>query len=325
MTLGFPRPRILIVDDSPNEIAILNEVLKGDYEVMFATNGEDALRIVNSEVSPDLILLDIVMPGMDGYEICERIKSLDLGRTIPVIFVTVKSDEDFETRGFELGAVDYVTKPFSLPVVKARVKTHLELKRQRDVLEDLSSVDGLTGVANRRRFDHVLNLEWRRALRNGSLVSLVMVDIDFFKPYNDRYGHMAGDDCLKRVAIELQGALSRAEDFLARYGGEEFAVILPGTDCHGASVVAERLRARVAEVNIRHEHSQAADRVTVSVGTATGSPSCTDTPSELLEAADKMLYEAKVTGRNRCRSVDLRSGSHHSLPGDGTCRSESLS
>ncbi len=306
MTLGFPRPRILIVDDSSNEIAILNEALKADYDVVFATNGEDALRTVNSEAPPDLILLDIVMPGMDGYEVCERLKSLEAGRTIPVIFVTVKNDEDFETKGFEMGAVDYVTKPFSLPAVKARVKTHLELKRQRDVLENLSSVDGLTGVANRRHFDEVLDTEWRRALRNGNVVSLVMVDIDFFKSYNDRYGHMAGDDCLKRVAGELQQALSRAEDFLARYGGEEFSVILPGTDGPGAAVVAERLRERVAAVNIRHEGSQVADRVTVSVGSATSHPTCSDSPSELLEAADKMLYEAKLSGRNRCVSVDLR-------------------
>lgn len=211
-------PKLLIVDDAPINIQLLNDVLKDDVRVFFATNGSDALKIASTTI-PDLILLDIMMPEMDGYEVCRKLKTDPLLRDIPVIFITAKSQQEDEATGLELGAVDYITKPFSPGIVRLRVRNHLELKRQRDLLGRLSFLDGLTGLPNRRGFDEFLSREWRRAVRNKSHISIVMIDIDKFKDYNDSYGHLAGDDCLKKVAAILENSLDRAADFVARYGG----------------------------------------------------------------------------------------------------------
>lgn len=305
MIFTHPRQKILIVDDAPSDIKILREALKSDYEIAFATNGPDALGVARSGEPPDLVLLDLMMPGMDGYELCERLKADEKTRGISVVFLTVRNEERFETKGFRLGAIDYITKPFSLQVVRARVRTHLESKRQRDLLENLSSVDELTGIANRRRFDVILSLEWRRAVRRTAPLSLALVDIDHFKSYNDNYGHIAGDDCLSAVAKALAGSLDRAGDVVARYGGEEFAVVLPDTDVSGAGEVGERLRGSIEKLNIHHSHSPVADRVTISLGTASTVPSKDVSPQTLTEAADNMLYEAKREGRNRVRSTTL--------------------
>ncbi len=305
MIFTHPRQKILIVDDAPSDIKILREGLKSDYEIAFAINGDDALKVVRSGEPPDLVLLDLMMPGMDGYELCERLKSDDKTRGISVVFLTVRNEERFETQGFQVGAIDYITKPFSLQVVKARVRTHLESKRQRDLLENLSSIDELTGIANRRRFDVILSLEWRRAVRRAVPLALVLVDIDYFKAFNDTYGHPAGDDCLRTVARALAASLERAGDVVARYGGEEFAVVLPDTDSQRAGDVGERLRAAVDSLNIRHSDSPVADRVTISLGAASTFPQNEVSPQSLTEAADNMLYEAKKEGRNRVRSVTL--------------------
>ena len=194
---------------------------------LFATNGKEALRIAGSDRPPDLILLDVMMPQLDGYEICRRLKSEESTQNIPVIFVTVRDAVEDEARGLELGAIDYVTKPFNMPIVRARVRNHIELKRRGDDLEALSCLDGLTSIPNRRRFDEVLALEWRRSLRAETWLSLMMMDIDQFKAYNDHYGHPAGDSCIKQVARAIAGCLTRAGDFVARYGGEEFCAVLP--------------------------------------------------------------------------------------------------
>ena len=198
MNDGFKKQTVLIVDDAPANIKILGEVFKGSYKVRIATTGPKGLDIAMSPNPPDLILLDIVMPDMDGYEVCRRLKASKRTQNIPVIFITGKSEEADETMGLELGAVDYITKPFSLPIVKARVKTHMELKRHRDILENLSALDGLTGIPNRRRFDEFFEREWLRALREPALLSMIIIDIDFFKAFNDNYGHQAGDEVLCR-------------------------------------------------------------------------------------------------------------------------------
>ncbi len=302
------KQKILITDDIPANITVLGEVLREEYEIIIATNGEKALEIAASEDSPDLILLDIMMPGMDGYEVCRRLKEDEKTIGIPVIFITAKNEIDDETRGLDLGAVDYITKPFQIPIVKARVRTHLELKRKNDILENIAALDGLTGIPNRRQFDETVQREWLRCLRQGVPLSLIMMDIDFFKKYNDAYGHTAGDECLRRVALALKSSVRRAADLMARYGGEEFAAILPDTHSEGAAFVAERIRSSVESEGIPHEYSEVADHVTLSVGAATKIPQMDSTASEIIEAADKMLYEAKDGGRNSVRSTDLSEG-----------------
>jgi diguanylate cyclase (GGDEF)-like protein len=296
------RSTILIVDDSPTTIEFLNSVLGSEYEVLFATNGIEGLDIATRAV-PDLILLDVIMPGIDGYELCARLKQDPKTRPIPVIFITAMSTDEDEARGLQAGAIDYIIKPISPPIVRARVSNHLELKKYRDLLENLSAMDGLTGIANRRKFGEHLDIEWRRAQRTMMRVSLIMVDIDDFKQYNDTYGHLAGDDCLRRVAGVLAELLRRPADICARYGGEEFACLLPGTEQADASRLAGVMKNGIYALAIPHATSRAADRVTISAGVATLMPLSTIQPSALIDMADKLLYQAKADGRNRVVSM----------------------
>ncbi|MBF0607392.1 MAG: diguanylate cyclase [Candidatus Magnetobacterium sp. LHC-1] len=294
------RAKILIVDDEKVNIDILVNLLKAHYTLVVAKCGDKAISLLESnEDKPDLILLDILMPGMDGYEVCRRIKENAQTKDIPVIFITLLSNVEEERYGFQLGAVDYITKPFSPPIVEARVKTHVELKRKRDLLEVMAREDVLTGIANRRKFDEFLDFTWNSAVRRQTQLSLVLIDIDFFKRFNDNYGHSAGDDCLREIALSLKAAMQRSLDLIARYGGEELACILPDTDGPGAMTVAKRLREVVCAMDIPHEHSDAADHVTISLGVTTMIPQCNSQPSALIEAADTALYMAKKTGRNR--------------------------
>ena len=296
---------VLIVDDSPANVKVLCRTLENDYQIKVASNGFEAFTIANSEDPPDLILLDVIMPEMSGFEVCSKLKQSQKTKNIPVIFVTGVSNESDETKGFNLGAVDYIAKPFSPPIVKARVKAHLELKRSRDILENLSTVDALTGIANRRRFDEYYNGEWKRSVREATQLSLIMMDIDFFKLYNDNYGHSSGDECLKRVAKCLDGLVHRASDLLARYGGEEFVCVLPKTNLRGTVQIAEKMRKRVEKLQIEHRHSTISDYVTISLGTATYLPNKQLGAEKLINEADKCLYSAKAEGRNRSKSIDL--------------------
>jgi diguanylate cyclase (GGDEF)-like protein len=291
--------RILIVDDVPDNIRVLSRMLVDDgHQVSAATNGRAALKLAAS-CAPDLILLDVMMPEMDGYQVCAALKADPLLRSIPVIFITALSDAEDETRGLALGAVDYIAKPFKEAIVRLRVRTHLELKRQRDILSQLSHLDGLTGIPNRRAFDERLDREWRRAVRAGEHLAAAMVDIDHFKEYNDAHGHLAGDDCLRRVAEALAAGLERAGDFIARYGGEEFICLLNGVDDQGTAVVAERLRADIESLRLPHGASPVSPWVTVSVGAASRRPTHETAPSEVVAAADLQLFTAKRLGRNR--------------------------
>ena len=298
------RPRILIVDDERINIDLLNALLKSDYKIMVATNGEQAIKAAATG-KPELILLDIVMPGIDGYEVCRRLKSMPATQSIPIIFITAMGDVENETRGFALGAVDYISKPFSSSVVKARVGVHMKLKRNGDLLENLASMDTLTEVPNRRAFDLARAQEWGRSLRDGLPISFAMIDVDKFKQFNDNYGHGAGDECLVRIARAINGCVQRPGDFLARYGGEEFAAIMVNTQADGAMRMAQRFHDAVAALQIPHAYSTAAPHVTISIGVATATPAPGITPEMLSEAADKMLYLAKDAGRSTTRVTQL--------------------
>ena len=243
------RPRVLIIDDVPNNIEVLGEALSQDYDVRFACSGQEGLTIAVAD-PPDVILLDVVMPEMDGFEVCRRLKDQDDLQNIPVIFVTARDAEEDQGIGLSLGAVDYITKPFNPALVRMRVRNHAESKRRADLLASLAMIDGLTHLPNRRRFDEQLELEWKRCQRDSLPLSLLLMDIDDFKGFNDRFGHGEGDSCLQRVAEALAKAAHRPTDLLARYGGEEFVALLPDTDALGAWQVGERLRLAIEKLNM---------------------------------------------------------------------------
>jgi diguanylate cyclase (GGDEF)-like protein len=294
------KPSVLIVDDQPANLMVLSKLLKEEYHVLVATNGPKALAIAAGQNPPVLMLLDIEMPEMDGYDVCRRLKADDRTSGIAVIFVSARDTVGDEEMGFRLGAVDYISKPFHPAIVRARVRNHIDLKIKTDLLEKLSKQDSLTDIPNRRNFEESLDREWRRAARTGRPLSLVMMDIDCFKSFNDHYGHGAGDECLRRVARILKSALSRPMDVVARYGGEEFVALLPDTDPSGARHVAENLRAAVQTAAIPHVHSNSAPVVTLSIGVATHGPDNPKTnASHLQQSADQALYMAKAQGRNQ--------------------------
>ena len=303
MKLPETQPKILIVDDEHLNIEVLCDVLEDDAELLFALNGETALQLVQEEM-PDIILLDVMMPDMDGYEVCRRLKENSATAHIPVIFVTALSQVADETKGLELGATDFITKPVSPPVVRARAKNHAELKRYRDFLTEIAFVDGLTQIPNRRRYDEFLDTEWRRAIRRETSLSMVLMDIDHFKQFNDTYGHLEGDRCLQDVAAALEKSLMRPADLAARYGGEEFACLLPETDMAGAMHLAEKLRDAVEQLKLPHKSSLTAAHVTISVGVASVIATAERASDDLFKLADKALYSAKETGRNKVVPAD---------------------
>ena len=291
--------KILVIDDDTIFTETIGILFDQELSVISAETGEEGIAIAQSEL-PDLILLDIRMPDMDGYETCRQLQANPETAAIPIIFLTIKNDSINEAMGLELGAIDYIAKPIVPQIIKARVKNHLTQKRQRDELENLSVIDALTGIANRRRLEEYLETEWRRAARNKYAISLMMIDIDNFKSFNDTYGHQAGDDCLRHVANAIAASPQRPSDLVARYGGEEFCVVLPDTPKDPALDMAERVRENVKNLAIVHSDSPEYEVVTVSVGVATAMP-----PDEkigykgLIKIADEHLYHAKESGRNR--------------------------
>lgn len=281
------------------------------FELAVARNGRDALRLVRRQ-PPDLVLLDIEMPGLDGLAVCRRLKDDPLTEEIPVVFLTSSTDQSIEERGLTAGAADFIAKPARGPVVVARLSNLVRMKQQAEQLRRQAQIDGLTGLANRRHFNQMLLQELRRAWRNRQPVSLLMIDVDHFKAYNDHYGHLGGDGALRRVGLALQGIARRPGDLACRYGGEEFAIVLPATDEPGACVVAKATLAAVNALGLPHAASSVAPHVTLSIGVATLQPQAwpddhntdfaqpqEDAIERLVGQADAALYEAKRQGRNQ--------------------------
>ena len=296
------RQSILVVDDNPLNAQALYHTFSADYQVFMATSGEAALDVCR-ERQPDLVLLDVMMPGLDGYQTCERLKADLTTRDIPVIFVTGQDDSAAEVRGLTAGAVDFIGKPFNPVIVRARARAHLAIKRQSDQLRELAYTDALTGVSNRRCFDLRVGNEFTRAQRSGTTLAVVMIDVDRFPQYNDHYGHQAGDDCLRLIAAALRGRMRRAGDTLARYGDTQFACILPGTSAAGALALAQELERRIRALTIPHAGSDVAAVCTVSLGVAATSP-VVQSLQDLLALADAELYRAKMNGHGRTSAHD---------------------
>lgn len=324
---------ILIVDDRPENLLTLEHLLENpELNIVRAGSGQEALaRLLDHDFA--LVLLDVQMPDMDGFETAELMRGNKRTRHIPIIFVTASHTEHKHIfRGYDSGAVDYLFKPLDPQMLFCKVRIFLEIHRQRHALQCktkeldariaelnllqaeleeknrqlqlLSSLDGLTGIPNRRQFDEMLNLEWNRMAREKTPLSLIILDVDHFKLFNDRYGHLAGDCCLCRVAAALAGMMRRPADMVARYGGEEFAAILPGTSAEGAQLVAESMRRTVAELAIEHSDSPVQSVVTVSLGVSTVIPIPGCIPADLIQAADQGLYQAKQEGRDRWIRTD---------------------
>lgn len=293
------KPRILIVDDERLNIDVLNGLLREQYTIMVAMSGDQALKAVRSKYRPDLILLDIMMPEMDGYEVCRQLKADKMTCDIPVLFVTAMNGVDDETKGFDVGAVDYITKPIKSAVALARIKTHLELKFQRDMLSMLSMRDGLTGIANRRRFDEYLINEHLSAQTEQSPLSLLMIDIDFFKPYNDYHGYLIGDDVLKLIASTIDSRMVNPDHLVARFGSELFACLLPNTEYKDMVSIGDSILESVRSLRIPHELSNISDTVTVSIGGISFVPEKYSHAEDAVAAVEEKLYHAKELGRNQ--------------------------
>jgi diguanylate cyclase (GGDEF)-like protein len=293
---------VLIVDDQPIILKTLAGILKDEYRILVATSGEKAIDICTEDMPPDLILLDINMPDMDGYKVCRTLKASNLTHHIPIIFVTAETEPEEEEKGFLLGASDYIVKPFKPAVVRVRIRNQIQAKRYMDMLEELAFEDPLTDIANRRSYEEMLSKTWKQAVRENKSLSYIMFDIDYFKEYNDHYGHGAGDECLRKVAHVLKECAKRPFDLAARYGGEEFVVILYDSDRNGAKLVAEKIIKKISELNIPHEHSPIAPYLTISAGYTSIQPTHAVEPEEAARRADQALYHAKERGRNQALS-----------------------
>jgi diguanylate cyclase (GGDEF)-like protein len=297
---------VLIVDDEPFIRMILRHFLEREgYKIAEAQNGREAIKAFN-QLHPDIILLDAIMPDMDGFECCTHLELLNSSKHTPVLMITGLEDQESVDRAFAVGAMDYVTKPIHWPVLRQRMKRLIQQSQVQQKLEAvnvelqrLATIDGLTQIANRRRFEEYLNQEWQRLKRDQRPLSLIICDVDFFKLYNDTYGHRAGDRCLQKIAQAIKDIIKRPADLVARYGGEEFAVILPDTGVQGAIHVAKKICDAVRTLAIPHENSQVSPYVTISVGFTTEIPQPDSDLEKMIAAADRALYQAKAAGRDR--------------------------
>lgn len=306
--------KILIIDDSKIEHTIIRSFLKGlDYEIFDATTGEEGIQLF-SQCHPDLVLLDVMMDDIDGYDVARQIRS-QFKNWVPIIFLSGKTEPDDISIGIQAGGDDYLTKPISKQILLAKmkameriaamrnqlVKVTKRLKKANLELERLATKDGLTGIANRRQLDHSIKHELARSRRYAQHLSLIMVDIDHFKAYNDYYGHTQGDECLKRVANALNSSVSRPGELVARYGGEEFCLLLPNTDKKNACIIADKLLHAIRKLESPNAGINKHALVTISLGVVNTIADGHLTPEALIQAADKKLYEAKNNGRDQWR------------------------
>ncbi len=296
--------KVLIVDDSALQAAHLKNILHDEYDITIAQTAEDGLRLAGIE-NFSLILLDVVMPGMDGFTLLKKLQEEIITQNVPVILITGLSDAANEQRGLILGAVDYITKPFNPMIVKARVNTHIKLYQYRKQIEQQSMTDQLTGIANRRGYEQNGISRWKEAVRLHAPLSICMFDIDRFKVYNDVFGHPAGDKVISAVAQTAASHLQRQTDFLARYGGEEFIAFLLGDSSEQAFGHLKKIRQAVENLHIPHDPS-VSEWVTVSIGGVTVIPETESSYDLYLKIADTMLYDAKKNGRNRVVWADER-------------------
>ena len=303
--MEFKKPTILVVDDMTTTLLLIHDLLKDTYEVKIAKSGAKALEILESPNDIDLILLDIEMPDINGYDICKRIKNNETIKNIPIIFITGRTSQEDEEYGLNLGAIDYITKPFNKAIVKLRIKNYLDLKIKNDMLEKLSMYDGLTNIRNRRFFDETFEKTFSEIKRDKKSLAVLMIDIDFFKPYNDNYGHGQGDETLRKVAKALEKTIKRASDFVARYGGEEFVILLKDINKDGVEAVANNLLNAIRELKITHEFSKIENYVTISIGASFYNSSSDITKLELLLKADETLYSVKNSGRNNFAILEV--------------------
>jgi diguanylate cyclase (GGDEF)-like protein len=288
---------ILIIDDELSNLKLLTHILESDYTIYIAKNGANGIEKAK-ELMPDLILLDIVMPEIDGYEVLVALKSCEETKQIPVVFISELASDEDEEKGLSLDAADYISKPFSPKIAKLRVRNQIQIINQMRTIDSLSKIDQLTGIPNRRSFDERINAEWNRAIRDYVPISILMIDVDKFKIYNDTYGHQQGDIVLQVVAKVFTQSLMRSTDFVARWGGEEFTVLLPGTTLSGALSIAEHIRENVENALIPFE-GVSNTKVTVSIGVNSLMPRQNIPIDLFIAAADEALYTAKKTGRNK--------------------------
>lgn len=308
-----PFSTLLMVDEmSENTRVWFNFFTTHQFKVLIAQSGETALQLAEYKM-PNLILLEAILPDMDGFEICRRLKTNLNTKDIPIIFVTSITDTPSKIKAFKLGAIDYVTKPVHQEEMLVRIKNHLSiynlqqelrtkeraLRKANQALQYLARLDELTQIANRRQFNECFVQEWRRLKRDHLPLSLIMCDIDYFKLYNDTYGHPVGDECLRKIAKMIDQIVKRPADLVARYGGEEFAAILPNTTIEGAFHVANTIQTELEKLRIVHNQSAVNEYVTLSIGIASVVPSSEWSPEALVRVADIALYEAKAAGRNR--------------------------
>ncbi len=298
---------ILLVDENPINIRVLHQSLRDIGRLLFAISGIDALKILEDH-RIDLVLLDINMPGLSGFDTCSEIKRR--WPDIPVVFVTSHQDVETEVKALASGGIDFIQKPINPPAIQARVRAHLTMKLQGDVLRNLIHLDPLTEISNRRGLDERLYREWKDCTKEGASLSLLMIDVDYFKRYNDHYGHPAGDRCLQIVAKAISDSV-RNPCFVARYGGEEFAVLMPKRNSLEGLDIAHRIFDSIRLLREPHEKSEVSPYVSVSIGLSTTIPKSDDVLSasalnpgltvaaQLIEAADQALYRAKIEGRNR--------------------------
>lgn len=291
--------RLLLVDDDPTVLDMLASSLEGHYILTCATNAADALVIASSDEAPDIILLDVNLPDMSGYDMCNALRNIEFTSKIPVIFVTGKIEDENFAKGFDMGAVDYICKPVNSTILRARVRNHVSLLRKTQALEAMAFTDPLTKIANRRHYNEAFLEEWKRSMRSRNVMSLLVIDIDEFKRYNDHLGHGKGDDVLVQFGEILRYCCKRNADLPARVGGEEFVALLPDTDEQGATQIIEKIMQELKESAISHPYSRVSDLVTISCGIVTDYPVKGEVPESMFKRADRALYRAKNTGKNR--------------------------